>query len=79
MHLFKNMFKDTYKESKKDLDMQEKMNLAFIKGLPKTSGLTVKEFGRESEEFAVPEVIPPEKIKIQKKKMKFYGSQEKIN
>lgn len=68
MHLFKNMFKDTYKESKKDLDMQEKMNLAFIKGLPKTSGTAVKELGRESEEFTVPEVIPPEKIKKTKEK-----------
>ena len=74
MHLFKDMFKDTYRESKKDLDMQEKMNLAFIKGLPVTSGTAMKELGRETEEFAVPEVIPTEKIKKYKKKMKIHGS-----
>jgi hypothetical protein len=59
-----------FKKFDEDLERQEKMNLAFIESLPETVGKSVKEMGREVEEGVVPEFIPPEKIKKQKKRMK---------
>jgi len=58
---------DDFKKFESDLKQQEKMNIAFIKGLPKISEESVKELGRETEEGVVPEFIPPEKIKKYKR------------
>ena len=51
------------KKFEEDVEDQMKMNLAFIKKLPKISETSMRELGRQTEEGIVPEVISPEKIK----------------
>jgi hypothetical protein len=62
--------KRIFKEFDSDLKVQEEMNLSFIKSLPQTSAYSIKELGRETKEFAIPEFIPKSKIDRMEKELR---------
>ena len=61
--------KREFKKFEDDLEMQERMNLAFIRTLPDTESRVMGKLGREMKEFTVPDVMPSSKIESYEKEL----------